>query len=151
MGGGWNWLRMNVYWQTLILVVLNLLVLLPDITCTGSATIHYLYGFCYQTLLVRVLLPDITCTGSLFCPLFTGCIPERDILWYLVFTGFAVNYVFRLNINIGIVSMVKSRPPKLGNISHSSVCIQSQTPLSSYNSSTNITTIALHLPDEVSC
>jgi hypothetical protein len=113
---------MKVYWQTLILTVLNLLV----------------------------LLPEVSCTGFLGCPLFTGCMPQRDILWYLVFTGFAVNYVYRLNINIGIVSMVKGRAPKLDNISHSSVCIQSQTPLSSYNISTNITTTALHLPDEVS-
>ena len=74
----------------------------------------------------------------------------RDILWYLVFTGFAVNYMFRLNVNIGIVSMVKSRPPKLGNISHSSVCVHSQTTLTSDNSSTNMTTLELHLSEEVS-
>lgn len=72
----------------------------------------------------------------------------RDILWYLVFTGFAVNYMIRLTVNIGIVSMVKSRPPKLGNISHSSVCVQSQTSLTSDNSSTNMTTLELHLADE---
>ena len=84
------------------------------------------------------------------CLLFTGCMPVRDILWYLVFTGFAVNYMIRLNVNIGIVSMVKSRPPKLGNTSHSIVCVQSQTTLTSDNSSTNMTTLELHLPDEVS-
>jgi hypothetical protein len=71
-------------------------------------------------------------------------------MWYTVFTGFAVNYMIRLNINIGIVSMVKSRPPKLGNISHSSVCVQSQTSLTSDNSSTNMTTLELDLSDEVS-
>jgi hypothetical protein len=85
------------------------------------------------------------------CLLFTGCMPERDILWYLVFIGFAVNYMFRLNVNIGIVSMVKNRPPKLDNTSYSSVCTESQTSLTSYNSSTNVTAIGLQLSDEVSC
>jgi hypothetical protein len=74
----------------------------------------------------------------------------RDILWYLVFTGLAVNYMILLNINIGIVSMVKSRPPTLGNISHSSVCVQSQSSPTSDNSSTNMTTLEVHLSDEVS-
>jgi len=73
--------------------------------------------------------------------------PVRDILWYLVFYGFAVNYMIRLNVNIGIVSMVKSRPPILGNISHSSVCIQSQSSPTSDNSSTNMT-LEVHLSDE---
>lgn len=31
------------------------------------------------------------------------------MLWYLVFFGFAVNYMLRTNLNIAIVSMVKSR------------------------------------------
>ncbi|PNF40123.1 hypothetical protein B7P43_G10001 [Cryptotermes secundus] len=78
-----------------------------------------------------------------------GCMPERDILWYLVFIGFAVNYMFRLNVNIGIVSMVKNRPLKLDNTSYSSVCMESQSSLTSYNSSTNVTTIGLHLSDEL--
>lgn len=72
----------------------------------------------------------------------------RDSLWYMVFIGFAVNYMIRLNINIGIVSMVKSRPPTLGNISHSSVCVQSQSSPTSDNSSTNMTTLEVHLSDE---
>jgi len=92
----------------------------------------------------------ISFMDSLDCPLSTGRVSVRDILWCLVFTGFAVNYMFRLNVNIGIVSMVKSRPPKMGNTSQSSACIHSQTALTSDNSSTNSTTIALHLPDEVS-
>ncbi|XP_025413839.1 putative inorganic phosphate cotransporter isoform X2 [Sipha flava] len=32
---------------------------------------------------------------------------KRTILWYMTFWGFAVNYMFRMNINIAIVSMVK--------------------------------------------
>ncbi|XP_053685969.1 sialin [Sabethes cyaneus] len=31
----------------------------------------------------------------------------RTVLWYLVFVGFAVNYMIRINMNITIVSMVK--------------------------------------------
>uniref|UniRef100_A0A8D8MGG1 Sialin n=1 Tax=Culex pipiens TaxID=7175 RepID=A0A8D8MGG1_CULPI len=31
----------------------------------------------------------------------------RTVLWYLVFVGFAVNYMIRINMNITIVTMVK--------------------------------------------
>jgi hypothetical protein len=85
------------------------------------------------------------------CLLFTGYMQKRDILWYLVFIGFAVNYMFRLNINIGIVSMVRNRQPKLYNTSYSSVCTESQSSLTYYNDSLNFTTIGLHHSDEVSC
>jgi hypothetical protein len=85
------------------------------------------------------------------CLLFTGYMQKRDVLWYLVFIGFAVNYMFRLNINIGIVSMVRNRPLKLYNASYSSVCTESQSSLISYNNSINFTTIGLHHSDEVSC
>lgn len=30
----------------------------------------------------------------------------RDVLWYLVFCGFAINYMLRLNLHLTIVSMV---------------------------------------------
>lgn len=40
-----------------------------------------------------------------------GCFTARNVLWYLVFTGFAVNYMTRTNLNIAIVSMLKT-PPK---------------------------------------
>jgi hypothetical protein len=33
--------------------------------------------------------------------------PARRVLWLLVFFGFAVNYMIRININIAIVGMVK--------------------------------------------
>jgi hypothetical protein len=85
------------------------------------------------------------------CLLFTGYMQKRDVLWYLVFIGFAVNYMFRLNINIGIVSMVRNRPPKLYNASYSSVCTESQSSLTSYNNSINLTTMELHHSDEVIC
>lgn len=34
----------------------------------------------------------------------------RDVLWYLVFCGFAVNYVLRINLNLTIVAMVLPYP-----------------------------------------
>lgn len=37
-------------------------------------------------------------------------ITTRGVLWYLVFFGFAVNYMLRINLNIAIVSMIKVRP-----------------------------------------
>lgn len=33
-------------------------------------------------------------------------IKQRSILWYLVFVGFSVNYMIRININISIVDMI---------------------------------------------
>lgn len=44
------------------------------------------------------------------------CCSVRTVLWYLVFTGMAVNYMTRINLNIALVSMVlpKSKTgPKL--------------------------------------
>ncbi|KAL4108032.1 hypothetical protein QTP88_018290 [Uroleucon formosanum] len=32
---------------------------------------------------------------------------KRTVLWYMTFWGFAINYMFRMNINIAIVSMIK--------------------------------------------
>ncbi|XP_969878.2 sialin [Tribolium castaneum] len=37
------------------------------------------------------------------------CCTARDVLWYLTFIGFGVNYMLRTNLNIAIVSMVKTR------------------------------------------
>ncbi|XP_034186389.2 sialin-like [Osmia lignaria lignaria] len=34
----------------------------------------------------------------------------RDVLWYLVFFGFAANYMMRINLNLTIVAMVLPRP-----------------------------------------
>jgi len=34
-------------------------------------------------------------------------IPERTILWYMTFWGFAMNFMQRMNLNIAIVSMVR--------------------------------------------
>ncbi|XP_050423978.1 vesicular glutamate transporter 1-like [Adelges cooleyi] len=35
---------------------------------------------------------------------------KRTILWYMTFWGFAMNYMLRMNLNIAIVSMVRSVP-----------------------------------------
>ena len=42
-------------------------------------------------------------------------IATRNVLWYVVFLGFAVNYMIRININIAIVAMVR-RPQKSENV-----------------------------------
>jgi hypothetical protein len=66
-------------------------------------------------------------------------------MWYLVFTGFAMNYMFRLNINIGIVSMVKNRQTKTV---HSSVCDQ-ESLSSHFTNDTNITSMTTQESQEV--
>ncbi|XP_063237104.1 putative inorganic phosphate cotransporter isoform X2 [Bacillus rossius redtenbacheri] len=39
-----------------------------------------------------------------------GCEPSAGaVLWYVVFFGFAINYMVRINVNIAIVSMVQPR------------------------------------------
>ncbi|CAH0546865.1 unnamed protein product [Brassicogethes aeneus] len=50
-----------------------------------------------------------------------GCCTSRNVLWYLVFFGFAVNYMVRMNLNIAIVSMIKARPKN--NVTISSECL----------------------------
>nr|XP_022918574.1 sialin [Onthophagus taurus] len=45
----------------------------------------------------------------------------RRVLWYLVFFGFAVNYMIRINLNIALVSMVKQHPRSTHKTSE---CIQ---------------------------
>nr|CAI5842781.1 unnamed protein product [Callosobruchus analis] len=50
----------------------------------------------------------------------TQCCSTRNLLWYLVFSGFAVNYLIRINLNIALVSMVLPRPKN--NVSFTSEC-----------------------------
>jgi hypothetical protein len=40
----------------------------------------------------------------------------RTVLWWMVFTGFAINYMVRININIAIVSMVRGRVSATGDV-----------------------------------
>ncbi|XP_026294582.1 sialin-like isoform X1 [Frankliniella occidentalis] len=42
------------------------------------------------------------------------CVTARRVLWVLVFFGFAVNYMIRININIAIVAMVRVPKAKDG-------------------------------------
>ncbi|XP_019772895.1 sialin [Dendroctonus ponderosae] len=49
------------------------------------------------------------------------CCKARDVLWYLVFVGFAVNYMIRINLNIAIVAMIQAKPKD--NISLTSECL----------------------------
>ncbi|KAK3919329.1 Vesicular glutamate transporter 2.2 [Frankliniella fusca] len=44
----------------------------------------------------------------------SGCVTARRVLWVLVFLGFAVNYMIRININIAIVAMVRAPKGKDG-------------------------------------
>ncbi|XP_052121901.1 sialin-like [Frankliniella occidentalis] len=45
------------------------------------------------------------------------CMTARRVLWWLVFFGFAVNYMVRININIAIVGMVQHPKAKGGKAS----------------------------------
>nr|CAD7399206.1 unnamed protein product [Timema poppensis] len=52
-----------------------------------------------------------------------GGVSARTILWWLVFTGTAMNYVVRMSITIAIVAMVKGHNlPRKNNLSFSSEC-----------------------------
>lgn len=42
-------------------------------------------------------------------------IKQRTILWYLVFIGFSVNYMIRINVNISIVDMIDENYRKVTN------------------------------------
>lgn len=48
--------------------------------------------------------------------------PARTVLWYIVFAGFAVNYMVRINMNIAMVSMVNWKFLKNPNKTSQSQC-----------------------------
>lgn len=48
----------------------------------------------------------------------------RTVLWYVVFVGFMVNYMYRININIAIVEMILIRNSGAAD-HHVSECLQS--------------------------
>ncbi|XP_066256482.1 sialin isoform X1 [Euwallacea similis] len=50
------------------------------------------------------------------------CCTARSVLWYLVFVGFAVNYMIRINLNIAIVAMIQAKPQN--NFSLTSECLR---------------------------
>lgn len=64
-----------------------------------------------------------------------NCVVERTVLWYLTFWGFAINYMFRMNINIAIVSMIK-HPKTSTNITYVRECPSNVVPPKTNNSFT---------------
>nr|CAD7590884.1 unnamed protein product [Timema genevievae] len=77
-----------------------------------------------------------------------GCSPSaRDVLWYVVFFGFAINYMVRININIAIVSMVRPRRAEPSNtMVHVSECFVDKTrPLSGDNGNTSAVILAARM------
>lgn len=48
----------------------------------------------------------------------------RTVLWFLVFTGMAVNYMIRINLNIAIVSMIV--PKSTAGSKSTGVCLAGQ-------------------------
>ncbi|XP_019867704.1 sialin [Aethina tumida] len=67
----------------------------------------------------------------------TECCSARNVLWYLVFTGFAVNYMIRINLNIALVSMISARPKD--NITITSECLVDTLSIEPTNITYNIT------------
>lgn len=45
------------------------------------------------------------------------------MLWVLVFLGFAVNYMIRINMNIAIVAMVRTPKAKDGGVAVVGECV----------------------------
>lgn len=47
-------------------------------------------------------------------------VKQRTILWFLVFTGFSINYMIRINVNIALIDMLDSvykKPSNTPNVS----------------------------------
>ncbi|KAE9524732.1 hypothetical protein AGLY_014782, partial [Aphis glycines] len=85
-------------------------------------------------------------TLSQWCKVFhlSGAICiERTILWYMTFWGFAINYMFRMNINIAIVSMIKHSISKT-NITIIYECLRHTESLKSNNSIAQISSVDLN-------
>lgn len=51
-------------------------------------------------------------------------IKQRNILWYLVFAGFSVNYMIRCNLNIAIIDMVDPAHLKKSGANTTSECFE---------------------------
>lgn len=72
------------------------------------------------------------------------CCSARNVLWYLVFFGFAVNYMIRINLNIAIVAMIQ--PKARDNLSLSSECIASDASIIMRQSSNNFSNSVILSP-----
>lgn len=84
------------------------------------------------------------------------CCTARGVLWYLVFFGFAVNYMIRINLNIAIVAMIQPKPSS--NVSLTSECLardlevvpspQNNSPLNVVPNLVSTTSIPLNLNEQ---
>ncbi|XP_050549192.1 vesicular glutamate transporter 3-like isoform X3 [Daktulosphaira vitifoliae] len=61
---------------------------------------------------------------------------KRTILWYMTFWGFAMNYMLRMNLNIAIVSMVKTIPKHVNLTKFSQCYISKEVPNNEFLNST---------------
>jgi hypothetical protein len=52
------------------------------------------------------------------------------VLWFLVFFGFAVNYMIRINMNIAIVDMVQHLTHKTEKVEKTYYCMADDLPIS---------------------
>ena len=48
-------------------------------------------------------------------------VKQRTILWFLVFTGFSINYMIRINVNIALIDMLDTVYRKPSNTSNVSI------------------------------
>ncbi|XP_050056500.1 sialin-like [Aphis gossypii] len=65
---------------------------------------------------------------------------KRTVLWYMAFWGFAINYMFRMNINIAIVSMIKHSISKT-NVTVIYECLRHTESLKSNNTIAQISSV----------
>ncbi|XP_037049155.1 sialin [Bradysia coprophila] len=75
----------------------------------------------------------------------TNCVKSRTVLWWLVFIGFAINYMIRINVNITIVDMVMQKKVVNGNSTTKlvrGICLNADTAMSvsSYGNASNLLT-----------
>ncbi|KAJ8872233.1 hypothetical protein PR048_025835 [Dryococelus australis] len=67
------------------------------------------------------------------------CVSARTVLWWLVFTGAAMNHVIRMGINIAIIGMVKDQSSKYEGIATGSRCYNATPTEGAANNSTTRT------------
>lgn len=66
-----------------------------------NVTENYLINFSFFCFCFSLSNPPYASTDDVG-------VRQRTILWYLVFVGFSVNYMIRINVNIAIVDMLSS-------------------------------------------
>ncbi len=79
---------------------------------TPPSTIHHHSNVSFTLPEKKVTMTVYTSTKESLTQLKTmntKCIKSRTVLWWLVFVGFAINYMIRINLNITIVDMVMQK------------------------------------------